>query len=174
MGLVGRQDTVDLGRIEGEVGTAFTLDDRRTGDAGDLCVHLVRRLERGHGAAGPGVGEEHGLEHLVRSVGDEHLRRVDSVERCDVAAQSHSGAVRIAVPRHAAHLGRQRVTEPVGWWERRFVGVQADLDVDLFGVIAVHRSEVVAHRDHDGRGYRSLARPGRWVAGGWRRYGRRP
>ena len=65
-------DPTHLGRVEREVGLAFTFDDGRPDDAGDLGVHLIGRLERGDGPPGSGVRQQDRLEHLVRPVGGEH------------------------------------------------------------------------------------------------------
>ncbi len=66
-------DTFDLGGVEGEVGGPLPLDDRRAGHPGDLGVHLIGRLESGDRTARPGIGQQHGLEHLVGTVGGEDL-----------------------------------------------------------------------------------------------------
>ena len=110
---------VDLGRIEREVVAAFTLDDGRTRDPGDLRVHLIGRLERDDGPTRPGVREQHRLQHLVRSVRHEHLGRITPVERCDVGSQRERSTVRIPVPvrrdssRRRARRGIRRAARTV-------------------------------------------------------------
>ena len=67
------QHPAHLVEVEREVRRPLALDDGGPGDAGDVAVQLVGRLERGDGAARAAVGEEQALQHLVRAVGREHL-----------------------------------------------------------------------------------------------------
>ena len=88
------------------------LDHRRAGHPGDLGVHLVRRLERCDGAAGPGIGQQHGLQHLVGSVGgeDHATGRPRAWPRSPRAARWRPdrdiGASRRATPRQRPRRGR--------------------------------------------------------------------
>ena len=91
-------DPLDLGRVEREVGGPLALDDRRAGDPGDLGMHLVGRLERGDRPTGARVGEQHRLQHLVGTIGDEHLRGIDAVALGDRTAQFRRGPIRVAMP----------------------------------------------------------------------------
>ena len=99
VGLFGEQRNVTIGRcaldgaerrgeVEREVGGAVGLDDRGAGEPGDVAVQLVRRLERGDGAARAGVGEQQRLQHLVRPVGGEHLLRRRRRAASAIAARS--------------------------------------------------------------------------------------
>ena len=61
-------------------------------------MHLVRRLERGHGAACAGVGEQDRLQHLVGPVGGEHHLGRDTVQVGDRLAQLGRLPIGVAVP----------------------------------------------------------------------------
>ncbi len=146
-------DAAHLGRVEREVGGPLPLDHGRARDAPDVTVQLVRRLERGDGAAGTGVREQHGLDHLVRPVGGEDLRWVDSVPVGDRGAQRRRRPIGVAVPLDAGQLSRERVAPGGRRRGRRLVGVQPDADVDLRGVVALEGAQVVADRNHRDGGY---------------------
>ena len=74
--------------------------------------------------------------HLVGAVGGEHLLGRHTVEVTDRRPQRCGLAIRIAVPRERAD-GVEVLSEPRRrWGERRLVGVQADLDPDLWRVVA--------------------------------------
>ena len=121
------------------------------GDPGDVAVQLVRRLERGHGAARPGVGEQQRLQHLVRPVGGEH--HVGATRRAASAIAARSvgrGAVGVAVPLDPRQLGREGIAPRGRRRERRLVGVQPHADVDLWRVVPLERAQVVADGDHAG------------------------
>jgi hypothetical protein len=124
-------------------------------------MHLVRRLEGRHGAARPGICQQEGLEHFVRSVGDENLSWAHVVQGSNVLTQIGRRSVGIAVPLDAAHLGGQRILEAVGRRERRLVGVQTNVHVDLSGVVSVESTKIGTNRDHDGRAYRWSCRRNR-------------
>ena len=66
--------------VEREVGAALPLDHRGAGDPGDLGVQLIGRLERRHRPAGTGVRQQQHLQHLVGTVGGEHLLGGDPVQ----------------------------------------------------------------------------------------------
>jgi hypothetical protein len=88
----------DLCGVECEVGRALPLDDRRSRHPGDLCVHLVRRLESRDPAPVAPVREQQRLQHLVRAVGCEDLRRIDRVRGGDRLAEFGRRPVGVAVP----------------------------------------------------------------------------
>ena len=137
IGAASREHTAHLGEVEREVGGALALGHRGAGEPGDVAVQLVRRLERGHGAPGPGVREQQRLQHLVAAVGREHLVGAHAVQRGDAVAQLGGGAVGIAVPLHPGQLGGERVAPRGGRREGRLVGVQAHAHVDLRRVVAL-------------------------------------
>ena len=156
--------TARAGRVdvEREVGGPLALDDGGAGDAGDVGVQLVRRLERQHRAA-RARRTSAAASAAPRS---SRWRRRPARARRRASRRSPraarwprgrgSGATR-STPAPAAsssrHAGRRR--------ERRLVGVQPDLDVDLRRVVALERPQVVA----DGHGIGGRHH-------GWRRYWR--
>ena len=156
VGLLGEHRNVTIGRCSATAASAASrsseksaarspLDDRGAGEPGDVAVQLVRRLERGHRAARAGVGEQQRLQHLVRSVGREHLIRPHAVQRGDLGAQARwppgrgSGATRTR-DSSAANASRHAA----GGGDGRLVGVQPHADVDLRRVVPLEGAEVVA------------------------------
>ena len=81
------EDAAHLVEVEGEVVGALADGHAGAGDAGDVAVQRVGRLEHGDRAARPAVGEAQRLQHLVGAVGREHLVGVDAVVRGDGLAQ---------------------------------------------------------------------------------------
>ena len=93
------QDPSHLVEVEGEVGGALADRHAGAGDAGDVAVQRVGRLEHRDGAAGAAVGEAQRLEHLVGAVGGEDLLGADAVDARRCASRSaRRGAVGVAVP----------------------------------------------------------------------------
>ena len=173
-GVVGRTQERDCGPVladqfdraidvELEVSTALAFHDCGTGEAGDVSMQLIRRLEGDDRAAGAAVGEQQCLQHFVRTVCGEHLVGPHVVRFCDGAAQRRSrcgrdsDAIRLARARQ-----RMRRARPPVAAVRRLVGVEANADVDLRRVIALESSQIVAyrHRVHSRPRYRQSARPG--------------
>ena len=175
MGLVRGDHTLDLGRVEREVVRPFAFDHGRAGHPGDLGMHLVGRLERGHDTSRPGVGEQHRLQHLVGAVGDEDLRCIDAVRAGDRLAEFGRSPVGIAVPVDPGDLRSHGISERRRRRFGRFVGVQPDPDVDLCGVVPLEGAQVVTDGNHRAkcRG-RAPSPPGRvWRHGRIHRVDRR-
>ena len=148
-GWASRRPRRDLAEVEREVVAARSPSTTvAPGDPGDVGVQLVRRLERDTVRPGAGVGEQQRLQHLVRSVGGEDLLGVDAVpaRRSPPAARGRRGrgSGATSTPASSAanasrHASRRR--------ERRLVGVQPDVDVDLRRVVALEGAQVVANAD---------------------------
>ena len=98
VGCIRGDHALDFAGVEGEVVPTSALDDGGPGDPCDLRMHLIGRLERRDRPPRPRVGEQHRLEHLVRSVGSEHLVRRHTVEVGDGGAQVERRPIGIAVP----------------------------------------------------------------------------
>jgi hypothetical protein len=97
-GIVLGGHPLDLGQVEGEVGGPPPDDDLGPGHRRDLAVHEVGGREQRRPPAVAAVGEAHRLEHLVRPVRREDLRRLDPVGGGDGLPQRGGGAVGVAVP----------------------------------------------------------------------------
>ena len=110
-------------------------DQRRAGEAGDMGVQGVRRLEDHGRAAGPAVGEEEALDHFVGAVGAEDLGRVDAVVGAERRPKRGRLPIGVAVEGDGAQLFGQRLDEGGRWRLGRLVGVQPDLDLDLRRVV---------------------------------------
>ena len=115
-----------------------TLDrhHRRAGQAGDVAVQRVGGLEGEHLARRPAVGEQQRLQDLVGPVGAEHLRRLDPVVLGDRLSQLGAVAVGVAVEVDPPDLARVLLPPLRRWPEGGFVGVEADLHVDLRRVVS--------------------------------------
>ena len=149
------EDAAHLVEVEGEVLGALADGDGGAGDARDVAVQRVGRLEHRGGATGAAVGEAERLEHLVGAVGREHLLGSDAVVGGDRLAQARgrsgrgSGASRASATSAASAVGEARRRRLGG-----LVGVEADGHVDLGRVVALHEREVVARRDGHARSCR--------------------
>ena len=98
MGASRLHQATDLGLVEGEVGRPFALHDGRSGDAGDLGVHLIGRLERRHDTARARVGEQNGLQNLVGAIGGEDVGDVHTVEVGDRLTERGRRTIGVAMP----------------------------------------------------------------------------
>ncbi len=110
----------------------------------DVAVQGVGRLEDGRRTPGPAVGEQQALEDLVGPVGAEQLGGIAAVELGQGAAQGGRFSVGVAVEVDAPQLVAS-IRQPLRRRrQRRLVGVEPHLDVDLRGVVAGKSDEVVA------------------------------
>ena len=125
---------------------------RRPGDAGDVAVQGVGGLEEGRRATGAAVGEQQGLDDLVRAVGTVDLLGLHAVLGGQGLAQCERLAVRVPVEGDLRQSGGQGVVPGGGRRQRRLVGVETDLDVDLGRVVAAAQGHEV--RPHGGEGGR--------------------
>ncbi len=135
------------GRVEREVVGPLALDHLRAGDPSDVAMELVGRLERHGRALRPAVGEQEGLQHLVRPVGGEDLVGTDAVPLGDRRPQLERGPVRVAVPLDGGERGRQLLAPALGRRVRRLVDVEPHGDVDAGRVVPRERPHVVARGD---------------------------
>ena len=93
------QQPADLGEVEGEVGRPLPHRHAGAGDAGDVGVQGVGRLEDGDRPPVAAVGQAQGLEDLVRPVPHQDLLGPDAVQLADGGAQGRGLAVGVAVER---------------------------------------------------------------------------
>ena len=102
VGLLGEHRNVTSGRcaasssqrvrgVDQEVVVAGALDHLGPGDPRDVAVQRVRGLEHQGATARPAEGQEQALQHLVRTVGTEHLVRRDPVQVGHGLASSVAG-----------------------------------------------------------------------------------
>ena len=122
------------------------LDDLGPGDPRDVRVQRVGRLEHQGAATRPPEGQEQALQHLVRAVGAEHLVRRDAVQVGHGLPELGRRPVGIAVEGDLRQRGQQLLAPGVGRRERRLVGVEAHLRLDLGRVVALGQLEVGPHR----------------------------
>ena len=135
--------------VDREIGLSLAFDQRGSGDARDVAVQLIGRLEGRHRASGAGEGEEDRLEDFVAAVGHENHRGRHTMEFADGGPQSTGRTIRIPIPLNRID-GRCKFASEVGWrTDRCLVRVQADANIDLWRVIALEDRQIVTHGNPD-------------------------
>ena len=158
VGLLGLQEAACVVGVDAEVVVAGSGHDRRPGEARDVRVERVGRLEHRRPPPRAAEREQEGLEHLVGAVGAEDLVGVDAVQLGDRSAQLGGATVRVAVERDVPQGVEQLLAPGVGRRERGLVRVEADLRLDLGRVVALAQIEVRAHGGHAAHRLRPLLR----------------
>ncbi len=130
--------------VDSEVGGALPHDNRGPGDAGDVRMQRVRRLEHRGRPPRPAEREEQRLEHLVRAVGAEQAADRLSELVGQRGAQLACVAIRIAVQRRLAQCVQPRVDEILRRSVWALVRVEPYRHVELRRVVALELAEVVA------------------------------
>ena len=84
-------DSLHFDEIEREVIVAFAFDHCSAGDAAEMTVQRIGRLEDGGAATRTGEGQQQGLQDLVGTVGGEDLRSGKAVVCADARAKLRCG-----------------------------------------------------------------------------------
>ena len=129
------------------------------GDPGDVPVQLVRRLERDD-RPDPARHRSAAASAAPRSTRSPRTPARGAHRATGRWPHAAGGRpVRVAVPLDRRHRLGQLVSPRLGRRQRRLVGVQPDVDVDLEGVVALERPQVGTDRHRVRSG-----------GHGWRRY----
>ena len=110
-----------------------------------MSVQLIGRFECRNGSARPGVRKQKGLQHLVRAVGDEDLRRRNTMQRSDRLAKVGSCPIWIPIPLETRHFGCEGIAPRGRWGRWGLVRVEPNPHRHLGRVIPLHRLEIVSN-----------------------------